>query len=146
MGHIPADAEWYIAELVMEIAVHGSACNVVHQNLVLVRAKLPEEAFQKACQFGQNSETEYINPKEQQVQIRFRGISKLDVVYEPLEDGAELCFEEQRGISEEKIQHLIPPKERLAAFTPPTPGKAYEPDYRSKSVMEEAVRMLHKSK
>lgn len=144
MGYIPVDAEWYIAELVMEITVHGSASNVVHRNLVLIRANLPEEAHQKAFRLGQNGETEYTNPKDQLVQIRFRGISKLDVVYEPLEDGAELCFEEQRGVSEAEIRKLIPLKERLDVFIPPSPGREREPDYRSKSVVEEAVKMMGK--
>jgi hypothetical protein len=145
MGYIPADAEWYVAELVMEITVHGSASNVVHRNLVLIRANSPEEAFQKALHFGQGDETEYTNPKDQLVEIKFRGISKLDFVYEPIKDGAELCFEEQQGVSEDEIQNLIRPKEGLEAFTPPNPGKEREPDYRSKSVMEEAVRMIDKS-
>lgn len=142
MGYIPSDAEWYISELVMEITVHGAASNVLHRNLVLIHACSPDEAYGKAIQIGQNGETEYVNPKDQQVHIRFRGVSKLDVIYEALEDGAELYYEEQRGVSESEIQKLILPKEQLEAFTPPRPGEEREPDYRSKAVVKEAVRML----
>jgi hypothetical protein len=142
MGHIPNDAEWYIAELVMEIIVHGSQRNALHRNLTLIRADSPQVAYDRALQVGQNGETEYFNPKNQLVNIRFRGISKLDVMYEPLEDGAELCFQEEIGISEAAIQRLIQPKEKLDAFTAPNPGKERDPDYRSKAVVEKAVRMI----
>ena len=39
---------------------------------------------------------------------------------------------------------MIPPKEKLEAFIPPNPGQEHDPDYRSKKVMEEAVKMLNK--
>lgn len=142
MGHIPSDAEWYIAELVMEITVHGAAANIVHRNSMLIHADSPNEAYDKALVLGKEGETQYINPKDQRVQIRFRGVSKLDVIYEPLEDGAELYFEEQRGVSQSEIDKLIPPKEKLEVFTPPMPGREHDPDYRSKAVVEEAVRMM----
>ena len=41
MGHIPGNATWYIAELIMELAVDGDPKNVVHKNLVLIEAKQP---------------------------------------------------------------------------------------------------------
>ena len=141
MGHISSDAEWYIAELVIEITVHGGRCNVVHRNMVLVKASSPGEAYDKAIQFGKGNETEYKNLRGQLVEIRFRGVSKLDVMYEPLGDGAELYFTEDQGIAESEIQKMIPPKERLGIFRPPTPGLEQDPDYRSKAVVEEAVRM-----
>lgn len=144
MGHIPIDAEWYIAELAMEITVHGARCNVLHRNLILINAHSPEEAYEKAIKTGWKGETDYKNLKDQSVEIRFRGVSKLDVIYEPLEDGAELYFEEQLGVPESEIKRMIPPKEKLDAFTPPSPGKEHDPDYRSKPVVEEAVRMLEK--
>jgi len=142
VGYIPEDAEWYIAELVMEITVQGARCNALHRNLILINAHSPEEAYAKAVSNGKNGETDYTNLKDQSVEIRFRGISKLDVVYDPFEDGAELYFEEQLAVPESEILRMVPPKEKLDAFTPPSPGKERDPDYRSKAVVEEAVRML----
>lgn len=144
MGHVPEDAEWYTAELVMEIVVHGARCNVVHRNLVLINAHSPDEAYSKALQNGQNSETQYMNLKDQFVEIRFRGIAQLDVVYEPLADGAELCFEERLEVPESEIQGVVLPKEKLKVFTAPNPGLERDPDYRSKAVMEKAVSTLAK--
>lgn len=142
MGYIPKNAEWYVAELLMEITVQGARRNVLHRNLFLINAHSPEEAHNKALRTGQSEETEYENSKDQHVKIRFRGISKLDVVYDPLADGAELCFEEQLGVSETEIQNMIPAKGELAVFRPANPSRERDPDYGSKSVIEEAVRML----
>lgn len=141
MGHIPKDAEWYIADLVMEITVHGASANVVHRNLTLIHAKSPEEAYEKAQQVGLTSETSYNNPKGQIVEIRFRGIGKLDVICEQLEDGAKLAFEELIGVSAQDIQGMIPRKDRLDVFVAPTPGKVRDPDYRSQAVVDRASAM-----
>jgi hypothetical protein len=142
VGYIPKVTEWYIAELLMEIRVHGARCNILHRNLILINAHSPEEAYAKAIRNGQNGETDYKNLKDQSVEIRFKGISKLDVIYDPLVDGAELYFEEQLDVPESEILLMIPPKEKLNVFTPPRPGEDRDPDYRSKDVVEEAVRML----
>ena len=77
MGYIPEDTEWFVAELIMEIIVHGAGRNVVHRNLTLVRAAKPEAAFQKAVAWGLRSEVSYQNPVGQLVEIRFRGVAKL---------------------------------------------------------------------
>lgn len=141
MGHIPTGAEWYIADLVMEITVHGARLNVVHRNLRLIHASSPEEAYEKAQKFGRDGETSYHNPKGQFVEISFRGCAKLDVIYEPLEDGAELAFEELIGVSSQDIQRIIPSKDRLDVFIPPTPGRERDPDYRSQAIIDLALAM-----
>jgi hypothetical protein len=41
MAYIPKDAKWYIAELVMEFQIEGESRNVVHVNIVLIRADSP---------------------------------------------------------------------------------------------------------
>jgi hypothetical protein len=142
MGYIPQDCQWYIADLVMEITVRGASSNVLHRNLTLIQANSPEEAYEKGMRFGYDGETSYINPKEQLVEVRFRGIAKLDVIYDSLEDGAELLFEERVGVSSEEIQRLIPKKEQLDVFVPPTPGRERDPDYRSKAVVDQALATL----
>lgn len=146
MGYIPQDAEWYIAELVMEITVHGGRCNVLHRNLTLINAHSPEEAYAKAIRMGKEGQTQYRNPRDQLVEIRFRGISTLDVIYDPLVDGAELAFVEELEVSETEIQRMLPRKEKLAVFTVPHPGEERDPDYRSRAVVERAVNMLGKEK
>src|SRR5437762_11462660 len=59
MAYIPENAKWYIATLIEEITVQGDARNVVHKNLVLVRADSPGEAYEKAQLLGKQAEASY---------------------------------------------------------------------------------------
>jgi hypothetical protein len=127
---------WYVAELVEEITVSGDARNVLHRNLVLVRAATPEEAYAKATNFGLQSEVTYENPLGQKVDTRFHGIAQLDVMYDEPEDGAEVTFVEVIGVPEQEVRSWIPTKERLRAFLPPE--RSSGPSYSSREILEEA--------
>ena len=137
MGYIPSDAEWFIGQLILEIIVEGDPRNVVHVNTTLIKASSSEEAYSKALQFGQKSETQYENMTGHRVDIRFKGLAMLDVIDEGLQDGSEIMFRQFTNLNQEALSDLIVPKERLAAFTPPQqiPG----PDYRAKYVVELAL-------
>jgi hypothetical protein len=74
MGYIPEVAQWYLADIVIEITVEGDPRNVVHTNLTLIRADSPEEAFGKANEWGRAGEQTYLNPAGARVVFRFRGL------------------------------------------------------------------------
>ncbi len=122
----------------MKITVDGDLRNVVHQNLTLVRASTAEEAYEKALGFGKAGETSYPNPDGKAVQITFLGISDLTLVYDDLEDGAEIAFTETLGMPEDEMRELIPARDRLAVFQPP--GRSDGPDYASGEIVEEVER------
>jgi len=103
MAFIPKDAVWYIAQVVLEITVEGEAQNVVHINYLLVRAGSPEEAYEKALRLGAEHETTYRNEAKKEVRVLFRGLRDLTVVYEGLEHGAELLYEEKVSVSQEAL-------------------------------------------
>ncbi len=136
MAHIPSEAKWYVAELVQQIAVEDDPRNVVHRNLVLIRADSPEEAYEKAVSLGQEGEIAYENPGGKQVRITFRGLSDLNVVHDELDHGAELVYEERVGMTDEEIEKWILPREQLNVFRPTE--RASSPDYSSKEIMGEA--------
>ena len=143
MGYIPEDTEWFVAELIMEIIVHGASRNVVHRNLILIRAAQPEVAYQRACYWGNRAETCYENPLGQSVEIKFRGISKLDVVVDPLIDGGEVYFEESVGVTPEQLASWIVPKEQLQAFKkPPSFSESHDPCYSSKAIVDEVNKRI----
>ena len=143
MGYIPEDTEWFVAELIMEIIVHGASRNVVHRNLTLIRAAKPEVAYQRACYWGNRAETCYANPLGQPVEIKFRGISKLDVVVDPLIDGGEVYFEESVGVAPEQLASWIVPKEQLQAFKkPPSFSEIHDPCYGSKAIIDEVNKWM----
>jgi hypothetical protein len=140
VGYIPKDTEWFVAELVMETTVRGSTKNVVDRNLVLIRAAKPEEAYQRALYWGHWAEGSYENPAGQLVETQFRGVSKLDVVWDKFEDGGEIACDRFEGVPTDEIARWIPAKERLEAFRPPPPfGVSRDPDTSSRDVVRKLM-------
>lgn len=134
MGFIPKDARWYLADVVLEHRIDGDAQNVVHVNTYLVEAGCPDEAYQKAMAFGKAGELEYVNTNSRLVRVVFRGLRQLNVIHEPLEDGAELMYSENVGVPEEQLRGWITPKEQLGVFAPIAPKSS--PNYMPESVMQ----------
>jgi hypothetical protein len=124
----------------MKITVADDPRNVVHRNLVLIRADSADEAYEKAMQFGKKEEISYDNPAGKAVHFHFEGVSDLIDVEEDLEDGTELDFRSTVSMPDEKIRSLVPPRDRLRAFLPP--GRAEGPNYASGEIMAEVARMI----
>lgn len=134
MSHIPKNACWYIAELIERISVAGDPRLVVHRNMHLIRADSPDAAYTKALALGSESETTYVNPAGQQVSIEFLGLADLSVIYEPLEDGAELAYTRYIVGSRQESEQFVRNRNNLTVFAqvPPADG----PDYSSKDVVD----------
>jgi len=135
MVYIPKDAKWYIADIIVEIRIENEPRNVVHTNMMLIRADSPEEAFKKANELGAEEETSYKNSDGNLVVSRYRGLRDLNGVYEELEHGAELVFEEDIDIPEDKIQAWISPKEKLGVFVPRASSEN-KPNHISESIVK----------
>ena len=134
MGYIPKDAKWYLADIVEEITIEGDSGNVVHTNLILIRADSPEEAYQKAIELGTSSDQSYENADGKRVTFRFRGLRDLNVIHGELEHGIELIYGENLDMDESAILHRVTAKEELGVFKPIVPSTG--PDYRSKDIVE----------
>ena len=80
----------------------------------------------------------YDSPYGHRVEIKFKGIADLDVIHDELDDGAELMFRSQVGLTEEKLHQPIRPKEALEVFQ--LPKRAKGPGYASKEVLEQVQR------
>ena len=140
MAHVPDNAWWYVAELIMELTVDGDPQNVVHKNLVLIKAASPEEAYQKALELGKAGENSYSNPKGKLVTTKFRGLGHLDVILDALEHGAEIQFEEHVDVSADQIKKWIHRKEELNVFLAIEQSSAS--DYSSGEIMNEVEKMV----
>lgn len=145
MAHVPEDARWYWAEVIEEISVERDDQNVVHRNIVLIRADSPTEAYEKAIDIGKQYEASYQNPAGESVHARFRGLGGLDVIHDGLEHGAELMYQEDIAVSPEQIQKWICPKERLALFRAEK-DSVRRPDYRSKEIVDEARKLIERQR
>jgi catechol 2,3-dioxygenase-like lactoylglutathione lyase family enzyme len=131
---------WYLAELVVQLDVQDDPRRVVHLNLCLVEAGDAGEAYDKALALGRAAEQEYLNPAGRRVRLRFLGLRELTEIYEPLEDGAELTFEERIGISDLDARRLVSRRDELAVFRAFAPTTS--PDYAAGEVMADVDDVL----
>jgi hypothetical protein len=109
---------WYISHEVL-YAETGKEAPTEHltvwENLILIRANSPNEAYKKAMKHGKMSEDKVrINGKTGK--LRFFGLRDLVLIYEDLEDGAELEWHETQ-LTKVKMKKLLRAKERLHAFS-----------------------------
>src|SRR5262249_3693296 len=123
MAFIPKDAKWYLADIVQEIKIEGESKNVVHINMVLIRANSPEKAYDKAVALGKEGEHSYENTEGKRVTITFRGLRDLNGIHDKLEHGAELIFSEKIGLTNKQIEKMVCPRDQLGVFLPITPSK-----------------------
>jgi hypothetical protein len=141
MTYIPKKAEWYWAEVIEEIKVERDHRNVVHRNIMLIRADSPNEAYEKALNLGKQHEGSYKNPAGAAVHTTFRGLGGLGLIYDNLEDGAELLYKENIEVSPEQLQKWICPKDQLSLFRPEERSDI-RPDYSSKEIVDEADKLM----
>ena len=142
MTWVPSDIEWFIATLVVRIDVEDDERTIVHRNSMLIRANDLETAYQKAMELRPDKEIQYLNPQGKQVTNSFMGIEELLPVYDGLEHDSELMWAEKIGLSEEEIQSLVQPREKLVDTSVPDVGD--RPDYTSREVLEEAYKHIRK--
>ncbi|MCU0462942.1 MAG: DUF4288 domain-containing protein [Anaerolineae bacterium] len=109
---------WYLADYIE--AFHNTVTDErwAHINMILVRADDPETAYQKAIQFGEYSNYNYVNSDNHLVEAKFHGFRNIYEIYDPLEDGSEILYEHHDDITEDDIKSWVKPKEKLAIFVP----------------------------
>lgn len=138
MAYVPEDTKWYLADLIVEIKIEDEPRNTIHTNTVLIRADSPEDAYNKALELGDEENTEYDNPEGKLVVFKFRGIKDLYAIYDDLEHGSELFYNEDFEVPEDEIVKMLRPKEKLSVFTPVE--KESKPNYVSKEIYEDLLK------
>jgi hypothetical protein len=118
VAYIPPDAKWYIAEIVEEFTFEHEPENIVHTNMVLIRADSPDEAYEHAMTLGKAGDQSYLNTDGITVTVKFRGLRSLSVVHGDLEHGTELMWDQSKGMSEQDLANWVVPKARLSVFRP----------------------------
>jgi hypothetical protein len=108
--------EWFRADLIQEFNFSNGDNPLVWVNQILIRADSLELAYTKALAYGELYKESYTNPDGEVVTVRFRGLEDLYLIYDKLEDGAELLYTEYDDLTEDDISKMITPKELLAAF------------------------------
>jgi hypothetical protein len=110
--------KWYLAHEILFIEVDDASSQEsfpVWENLILIKANNPEEAFEKAMINGRNSE-EPVTIQGVNGYLRFKGLKDLILINDDLEDGAELEWIEYE-VDKDKLNQLVRAKQDMHAFT-----------------------------
>ena len=110
-------AKWYIAHEILYFESKSDkarAKRTVWENLILIRADSPEEAYEKALQKGQSNE-HAVKIGSTDGYCKFKGLRDLVLIYDQLEDGAELEWRELE-MTPAVLDRFVRPKGKLHAF------------------------------
>ena len=115
---------WWIASFIERFEYYGeNKANLnrrclAWENTILIKAPNREVAYRKAVVRGRLSHgNEGVNSSSgRKGAWRFEGLTGLLPVYEELEDGAEILWQEHAGVTVRKIRSRIKQKHELAVF------------------------------
>lgn len=113
---VPKNIEWFLAELMQEFTFANGDGPLLWVNTILVQATSLEEGYSKAMERGEVYNEKYTNTDQVEVTCKFRGLRDLYLIYEKLEDGAELIWTEYDDLDEAQIAAMVTEKDSLAAF------------------------------
>ncbi len=108
---------WYLAYIVQYFEYADKRPQEeydVWENVKLINANSPNQAYEKAINLGQLIEEEIMIDGEKG-RSRFKGLSDLVPIYDEIEDGAELTYKELE-LSKKELEELVNSKENLTAF------------------------------
>jgi len=119
------DGNWYIVEIIEK-------CEPVKRNEKqdlrrvttwgnhhLIKANSPEKAFDKAVKLGKEAEYKFTNTDKIEMEWIFVGIGELLPIYEDIEDGAELMWNDYGFISNRRTMRMPYEKKELMELIKP---------------------------
>ena len=112
--------KWYIAHELLYFDTKKAGDRpkkeklVVWGNLVLIKGRSPEEAYRKALKHGRLSE-EKVKIAGKDGYCKFKGLKDLVLVYDDLEDGAELEWHDLR-LDVSELGRMTKRKRKMQAF------------------------------
>jgi len=113
------DMKWFIAETLLLYSIPAADSYVLHNNFVLTRAATPEAAVEIAERRGREWDDTFYNTDGHAVTGRFIGLRNLNEIYEELEDGAELLYEEFLPASEAEALQFVRAKDNFSVLRKP---------------------------
>jgi hypothetical protein len=85
----------------------------------LIKADSPEKAFDKAVKLGKKAEYKFTNADKIEMEWIFVGIGELLPIYEDIEDGAELMWNDYGFISNRRTMRMPYKKKELIKLIKP---------------------------
>lgn len=119
------NGNWYIVEIIEK-------CEPVERNETqelrrvttwgnhhLIKADSPEKAFEKAVKLGKEAEYKFTNTDKIEMEWIFVGIGEILPIYEDIEDGAELMWNDYGFISNRRTMRMPYKKKELMKLIKP---------------------------
>ena len=103
---------WFIVEIIEKCEpVNHDENNDLRRvttwgNHILIKADSAEKAFDKAVKIGKEGEYKFINTDNLEMEWKFVGIGELLPIYENIEDGAELMWNDYGFISNRRTMRM----------------------------------------
>jgi Domain of unknown function (DUF4288) len=110
---------WYIVEIIEKCEPVTRNENqelrrvMTWGNFHLIKAKTPKEAYDKAVKIGKDGEYKFINSNKLEMEWIFIGIGNIIPIYEDIEDGSEIMWEDYGFISNKKAMRFPVSEEKL---------------------------------
>ena len=121
------NGNWYIVEIIEKCEPVNRNENqdlrrvTTWGNHHLIKADSPEKAYDKAVKLGKESEYIFTNTDKIEMEWIFVGIGELLPIYEDIEDGAELMWNDYGFISNRRTMRMPYEKKELMELIKPKP-------------------------
>ncbi len=115
------NGKWYIAEIIEKCEpVNRNEAQELRRvktwgNFHIIKAETPKKAYEKAVKIGKEAEYKFTNSDNLEMEWIFIGIGNLIPIYEDIEDGSEIMWENYGDISNRRAMRFPISEEKLLA-------------------------------
>lgn len=116
---ITEEQNWFIAEIIEKCEPVNRNENqelrrvITWGNFHIIKAETAKKAYDKAVAIGKNGEYKFINSDKLEMEWIFIGIGNLLPIYEDIEDGSEIMWENYGNISNKRAMKFPISEEKL---------------------------------
>jgi hypothetical protein len=115
------NTKWFIAEIIEKCEpVNRNETQELRRvqtwgNFHIIKAETPKIAYDKAVKIGKEAEYKFTNSDNLEMEWIFIGIGNLIPIYEDIEDGSEIMWENYGNISNKRAMRFPIGEEKLLA-------------------------------
>ncbi len=113
--------KWFVAEIIEKCEpVNRNETQELRRvqtwgNFHIIKAESPKKAYDKAVKIGKDAEYKFTNSDNLEMEWIFIGIGNLIPIYEDIEDGSEIMWENYGNISNKRAMRFPISEEKLLA-------------------------------
>lgn len=118
-NQVDRSRKWYISHELLSFEGSSKRTSagkkrIVWENLILIKARGPGEAYRKAVRHGRLSEGQ-VKIDGENGHCKFKGLRDLVLIYDPLQDGTEIEWHDLQ-LSQSQLARILKKKHQMQAF------------------------------